>query len=95
MEALSRAIGILGGQAGLALAIGVKQQHVWNWLHRAKGVVPAEHCMSIERETRERGLPVTCEELRPELPWYVLRAKSSAAPSATPSRVAVSSEATE
>ncbi|QAZ38449.1 Cro/Cl family transcriptional regulator [Methylibium sp. Pch-M] len=68
MDALSRAVEIAKGQAALASAIGVKQQHVWNWLSR--GRVPAEHCPAIERATAGA---VRCEELRPDVAWGVLR----------------------
>lgn len=71
MEALQKAIQVYGGQSPLAVSLGVKQQHVWNWLKR--GRVPAEHCPAIERVTRERGSVVTCEELRPDVDWAVLR----------------------
>lgn len=69
MDALNRAVGLLSGQAGLASAIGVKQQHVWNWLNR-DGRVPAEHCPAIEKATAGQ---VRCEELRPDVEWDVLR----------------------
>lgn len=48
MDALQIAITKVGGQAALATAIGLKQQHVWNWLNRG-GSVPAEHCTAIEK----------------------------------------------
>lgn len=35
--------------------------------------VPAEFCPLIERATRERGRPVLCEQLRPDVEWRVLR----------------------
>lgn len=78
MEALKRAIDLFGGQAGLAAAIGVKQQHIWNWINRGKSV-PAEHCPAIERATRALAASkpgvevVTCEELSPDVDWAVLR----------------------
>jgi DNA-binding transcriptional regulator YdaS (Cro superfamily) len=80
MRPLQRAVDLLNGQAALASAIGVKQQNVWNWLNRADGIPPAEYCPAIERETKrvaaEKGDPslaVTCEQLRPEVAWEVLR----------------------
>jgi len=75
MEPLKHAISIAGSQAALATAIGVKQQHVWNWLNRPGGV-PAEHCPAIERATS--GL-VRCEELRPDVAWDVLRKRAKTA----------------
>jgi DNA-binding transcriptional regulator YdaS (Cro superfamily) len=38
------------------------------WKHR--GRVPAEHCPSIERATQGA---VRCEQLRPDVEWFVLR----------------------
>lgn len=43
----------------------------------ARQNVPAEHCPAIERETRRRGQVVSCEELRPDVPWCVLRENAS------------------
>lgn len=64
----------MGGQAGLARAIGVQQQHVWNWINRS-GNVPAEHCPAIERATAGA---VRCEDLRPDVAWDVLRGTPNA-----------------
>jgi DNA-binding transcriptional regulator YdaS (Cro superfamily) len=50
MNALQQAVDRLGGQAALAAAVGVKQQHVWNWLNRG-GSVPTDHCAAIEQAT--------------------------------------------
>ncbi len=71
--ALRRAADVLGGQAGLASAIGFNdRRHVWPWFNTDRRI-PAEHCPAIERATRERGQVVTCEELRPDVQWAVLR----------------------
>lgn len=70
MDALIRATEIVGGQAALATAIGVRQQSVWNWLNRPPHRVPAEHCPAIERATGGR---VRCEELRADVEWAVVR----------------------
>lgn len=70
MHALSRAIKHAGGQTALANGIGVLQQQVWNWLNRGDGRVPAEYCPAIEEFT---GRAVTCEDLRPDVRWDVLR----------------------
>lgn len=50
MANLATAVDLAGGQAALASSLGVKQQHVWNWLNRPSGV-PVEHCAAIERAT--------------------------------------------
>lgn len=66
-EALGRAVKIVGSQAALAHAIGVKQAHVWKWLNDTKKGVPAEYVLPIEALTidRETGVPrVTRHELR-------------------------------
>ena len=70
MNPLERAAELLDGQTALAAAIGVKQQHVWNWINRSAGRAPAEHCPAIERAT---GGAVRCEDLRPDVDWAVLR----------------------
>lgn len=71
--ALRRAADVLGGQAALAAACGFPdRRHVWPWFNTPRRV-PAEHCPAIERATRERGAPVLCEEIRPDVAWDVLR----------------------
>lgn len=89
LAALRRAADALGGQAALASACGYSdRRHVWPWFNterRAKGWrVPAEHCPAIERATREAAaakqdpsLIVTCEELRPDVAWDVLREQAA------------------
>lgn len=65
---LEKAIGICGGQTALAKAIGVQQPHVWNWLNRSSGSVPAEHCAAIETATDGA---VTRKDLRPD-DWHLI-----------------------
>ena len=60
---LERAVLAVGSQAALAKAIGVKPQHVWNWLNRDSRV-PAEQVLAIERATAGS---VKRNELRPDL----------------------------
>lgn len=65
---LNRAIGILGGLASATTKLGVKRyQTIQQWRNAG---VPAEYCPIIERET---GGKVTCEQLRPDMAWGVLR----------------------
>lgn len=78
MTPLDRAIEALGGVGILASAIGVASSAPSMW--KTRGRVPAEHCPAIERETRrvakekaEPSLIVTCEQLRDDVPWAVLR----------------------
>jgi len=72
MKAIERAIQVFGSQAAMASALGIKQPTISEWL-RGERRVPAERCPEIERETRRRGQPVLCEELRPDVAWDVLR----------------------
>ena len=72
--ALRRAAKILHGQAAIARLCGYKsRRNVWPWFARAGVRIPAEHCPTIEAATRARGQVVTCEELRPDVAWSVLR----------------------
>jgi len=68
MDALRQAIKLSGGQGALARAINSSPQAINNWL--ARGKVPAQHCPSIELATFGA---VTCEDLRPDVAWSVLR----------------------
>lgn len=68
MNPLKHAEAVMGNQAALAKALKVPQQTVNNWARR--GRVPAEHCPDIERVTQGA---VTCEDLRPDVEWAVLR----------------------
>jgi DNA-binding transcriptional regulator YdaS (Cro superfamily) len=70
MSALSKALNIVGGPAKMARQLGERQQTVSAWDRRGKGRVPAEHCPGIERATRGA---VRCEDLRPDVEWWVLR----------------------
>lgn len=68
--AARKAIQILGGPVKAALVLKVKggrHQTVQSWL---KNRVPAEHCPAIEQATAGA---VRCEDLRPDVPWGVLR----------------------
>lgn len=84
---IERAADAVGSQVALASLLGVTKAAVHQWKDEGRRV-PAEHCPKIERETRriaaERGdeaLVVTCEELRPDVAWDVLRMQ--AAPAST------------
>lgn len=70
-DALKKVIDIVGSQDRLAREIGghVKQAHISYWLRQAKSV-PAEYCPRIERIVRSA---VRCEELNPDVDWWVLR----------------------
>lgn len=68
MLALERAIEQGGGVGALASVVGVAANAPSMW--RKRGLVPAEHCPLIELATAGA---VRCEELRPDVAWYVLR----------------------
>ena len=69
MEALQQAIKKAGGVTALSRALGLPSiGRIQQW--RIRGNVPADYCPQIELETGIR-----CEELRPDVPWWVLRAK--------------------
>jgi DNA-binding transcriptional regulator YdaS (Cro superfamily) len=85
---IDRAAEVLGSQVALAKLLGVSKGAVGQWREPDRRV-PAEHCPVIERETRakaaEVGDPsavVTCEQLRPDVEWSVLRTPLSAGPTA-------------
>lgn len=63
IEALRRAIEILGSQSRAAEVVGVKQPTI-SWTSRHGQKVPAEWCIPLERATEAR---VTRQELRPDL----------------------------
>lgn len=66
---IDRAARELGSQRALADALGVTKAAVWQWKDPDRKT-PAEHCPAIEQLTHGK---VTCEELRPDVNWSVLR----------------------
>lgn len=82
---LQRALGLYDDSpTRMAAALGepVKRQNIEHWLKANS--VPAEHCPAIERATRAKAaeagddsLIVTCEELRPDVAWSVLREQTT------------------
>lgn len=83
MSPIERAIRCFGSQTAMAAALGVKQPTISEWL-RGERPVPAERCPQIERETRERGDAVLCEDLRPDVAWGVVRSNGIAEPATEP-----------
>jgi len=69
MNAISRAIELIGGPSRTAALLSVTPQAVCFW-RDGKRSLPAEHCPTIERAT---GGAVRCEDLRPDVEWSVLR----------------------
>lgn len=74
MDALNKAIGLIGGVVATANAIGVKKAAVSNWKRR--GYVPAEHCPKLEKLTDR---VVRCEDLNGSIDWAFLREPAAAA----------------
>ena len=66
-ELIEKAIGILGSQAKLADACGVKQPSIWQAKDTER--CSAELAMAIEKATAGQ---VTALELRPDLPWPLI-----------------------
>ncbi len=78
-QAVWRAIRTFGSQEAMGREIDVEQQTISS-MGKGDRPVPAELCPVIERKTREiaqrKGDPsliVPCEELRPDVEWWVLR----------------------
>lgn len=69
MNTLNDAMILMGGPSAFARELNATPQQVSNW--RSRGV-PAEQCPKIERITKGA---VKCEELRPDVEWWVLRGK--------------------
>ena len=61
MKPIELAVKEAGGQTALASQLGIKQAHVWNWMHRGTPVT-AELCQKIEAITG-----VTRYQLRPDV----------------------------
>lgn len=63
VQALHKAVEIVGGQSALARALKVSQGNIWNWLHRNKRV-PAGRVLAVEEATEGK---VSRHDLRPDL----------------------------
>ena len=70
MDAITKAIDLLGGVVATANAFGVSKAAVSNWKKRG---IPAEHCPTIERLTEGK---VICEQLNDSVDWAYLRSTS-------------------
>lgn len=78
--ALARAAKVLGGQAALASALGFSDRRNVSPYFTTERRFPAEHCPTVERATREAGDVVSCEELRRDVAWDVLRMQAELTP---------------
>lgn len=65
---------VVGGQAELARILRITPAAVSQWCNGVRPV-PAERCPAIERATAGA---VRCEDLRPDIPWAVLRERPAA-----------------
>ena len=81
---------MLGSQAALAKVCGYDDRRSIYPYIKTPRAFPAERCPAVERATREvaerDGDPsklVTCEQLRPDVQWAVVRAASAPAAHAT------------
>lgn len=68
-EALDKATGLLGGPTKLSQHLSVSSRALDLW-RKGKHPLPAEYCPIIEELT---GGLITCEHLRPDVHWRVLR----------------------
>lgn len=69
MHPIARACEIVGSQRALADAMGVTPAVVSQYLSGLRHV-PPDRCIQIEAATSGA---VRCEDLRPDIPWGVLR----------------------
>lgn len=69
---IQRACKVCGSASALANAVKKSPQFI-SQLVAGLRPVPAELCPLIERATRDKGDAVTCEELRSDVAWGVLR----------------------
>ena len=70
---IDRAIRIAGGISKMSRDLALSGHAViYQW---TKTRVPAEHCPAIEALTGVR-----CEDLRPDVPWHVLRNEAQTTP---------------
>lgn len=64
---LQAAIDQAGGVSALARLLSIKPPSIYDWIETR---VPLERCIEIEA-----ALGVRVEEIRPDVPWHVIRAK--------------------
>lgn len=68
--AITEAIGHFRSMSEMARTLGLSgHQAIQDWVRR--GIVPAEHCPTMEKETGVR-----CELLNPKINWTYLRGTS-------------------
>lgn len=61
----------LGGPAAIGRQLGCRSQAVSQWA--AHNRIPLQRIFALEQLAREQGLPVRAQDMRPDMPWGVLR----------------------
>lgn len=69
IHSVKKAVDAVGGVASLARHLHVTPPTVHQWISGVRPI-PAERCPQIEAATNGA---VRCEDLRPDVPWHVLR----------------------
>lgn len=87
--AVERLIKALGGPLKAARLMGVAQATLFTWRGEASRNFPASRAPTAERLSRDHGHIVRCEDLCPDVEWYVLRG-----PAANDARVTAPEEST-
>ena len=64
LDILNEVIRIAGGQTELARRLGIKQANVWNWINRARGVIPPDQVIPVARAIDWQKTP---HEIDPDL----------------------------
>lgn len=81
IRSLRLAVECIGSQSAMARLLGTTQASVWRWLNVTRQL-PAEHVLTIERETR-----ISRHDLRPDIyPRDEARRADEPAPSMVPAR---------
>jgi len=66
---------LLGGTCKLARYIGIKSQAVSIWIR--KNSIPLIRVPTLTKLSRQKGLPLRPEDIRPDVDWDALRDKES------------------
>lgn len=88
MNALHRAIELIGSQQKVAGLCDVSQPTVAGWVRRS--FVPADYCIRLEQGTDRQ---VTCEDLRPDVDWAYLRTTVAQMPQSATGPTPIAQEA--
>ncbi len=76
-KSVKEAIDAAGGSSKVASWFGIEPASVSGWIKR--GIVPAEHCPTIEKNSNGAAL---CEELNSKADWGYFRTANSTEPAA-------------